>query len=53
MGYDPIIETTATAGTPIHRVRLQPMSDRTKLEQTADSLSKKLNLSTQILQHKP
>lgn len=53
MGYQPIIETVSSAGTLIYRVRLQPESDRAKLEQTARTLSEKLKLNAQILQHNP
>lgn len=53
MGYDPMIETISSAGTLIYRVRLQPVADRIKLEQTAQDLSKKLKLNTQIMQHRP
>ncbi len=53
MGYDPMIETISSAGTLIYRVRLQPVADRSKLEKTAQTLSEKLNLSAQILQHNP
>lgn len=53
MGYKPMIESTSNAGTQIYRVRLQPVADRAKLEQTAQTLNKKLKLNTQILQHQP
>ena len=53
LGYQPTIGSSSSAGTVIYRVRLQPVADRNKLEQTALSLSKKLNLSPQILQHNP
>lgn len=53
MGYDPMIETISSAGTLIYRVRLQPVSDRIKLQQTAQTLSQKLKLNAQILQHNP
>ena len=53
MGYDPMIETISNAGTLIYRVRLQPVTDRIKLQQTAERLSDKLKLNAQILQHNP
>jgi DedD protein len=53
MGYDPMIETISSAGTLIYRVRLQPVTDRIKLQQTAQTLSQKLKLNAQILQHNP
>ncbi len=53
MGYDPMIETISSAGTLIYRVRLQPVTDRIKLQQTAQTLSDKLKLNAQILQHNP
>ena len=53
LGYEPMIETTSSAGTVIHRVRLKPVSDRSKLEQTAQTLNKKLGLSTQIQHYTP
>lgn len=53
MGYDPMIETISNAGTLIYRVRLQPVTDRIKLQQTAETLSDKLKLNAQILQHNP
>ncbi len=53
MGYDPMIETISSAGTLIYRVRLQPVTDRIKLQQTAETLSNKLKLNAQILQHNP
>ena len=53
MGYDPMIETISNAGTLIYRVRLQPVTDRIKLQQTAQTLSQKLKLNAQILQHNP
>ncbi|WP_289284313.1 MULTISPECIES: SPOR domain-containing protein, partial [unclassified Methylophaga] len=51
MGYNPLIEILKTDDKPIYRVRLQPVSDRDKLEETAKILNKKLKLSTQILQY--
>jgi len=53
LGHDPMIETVNSAGTLIYRVRLKPVSDRKKLEQTAKILSDKLKLNPQILQHQP
>lgn len=53
LGHEPMIETTSNAGTPIYRVRLQPVSSRTELEKTAQSLNKKLGLSTQIQHYVP
>lgn len=53
LGHDPMIETVNSAGTLIYRVRLKPVSDREKLEQTAKILSDKLKLNPQILQHQP
>jgi cell division protein FtsN len=54
MGYKPMIETTSSStGKLIYRVRLQPVSDRSKLEQTAQTLNRALKLNTQILQYHP
>ncbi|WP_438969860.1 SPOR domain-containing protein [Methylophaga sp.] len=53
LGHDPMIETTSNAGTVIYRVRLQPVTDRNQLEKTAQTLNKKLGLSTQIQHYVP
>ena len=53
LGHTPMIETTSNAGTLIYRVRLKPVSSRSELEQTAQTLNKKLGLSTQIQHYVP
>lgn len=50
MGYNPIIQTSASSNGQIYRVRLEPIIDKNRANRIASELNTKLKLSTQILQ---